>query len=81
MYTAKMKDVRDLIRWGQNDDVVKLLVQKQTQLPISMVAYFAPSQANWCYQIGLASIDGVVYELVTQFGSVVGGRERYIPAK
>lgn len=81
MYTAKMKDVNNLIKWGQNNDVVKLLVKQQTQLPISMIAYYAPSQANWCYQIGLASVGGIVYELVTQFGAVVGGRERYIPSK
>ena len=37
--------------------------------------YFAPSGANWAYSFVIVKLNGKIYEVVTQFGSVVGGRE------
>lgn len=38
-------------------------------------SYYTPSDANWSYVVGITWLNGKCYELVTQFGVVVGGRE------
>lgn len=78
MYKATMRDVRDLQRWGKEDEVVAKLMADQNQPPLRYVAYFSPSQANWSWQIGLVCINGRTYELLTRFGVVEGGRQIHL---
>jgi len=80
MYKAKMEDVKRLIEWGKDDEVVSKLISKEMIQPrIERVAYYSAPSWNWAYEIGIAEIDGVLYELLTQFGSVKGGRQLWLP--
>jgi len=77
---ATYKEVKQLQAWGKDDEVVsKLMSNGMIQPSIFATDYFHPSQANWSWQIGLVKIDGVTYELLTQFGTVKGGRAVYMP--
>lgn len=78
MYRATAKDVRDLQRWGKDDEVVARLMADQEQPPTHNIAYFSPSQTNWSWQIGLVNVQGKTYELLTRFGVVEGGRQIYL---
>lgn len=75
MYKATARDVRDLQRWGTDDTVVTGLAKSGFQPSMRNHAYFHPSTANWSWQIGLVEIDHKLYELLTRFGVVEGGRE------
>jgi len=77
---ATYKEVKQLREWGKDDEVVsRLMANEMIQPSIFATDYFHPSNANWSWQIGLTEIDGVVYELLTQFGTIKGGRPVYIP--
>lgn len=77
MYKATYKDVKSLVEWGRDNAEISEMVKKDYQ-PVGHVhAYFTPSQANWSWQIGIYTVDGTTYELLTRFGSVEGGRELY----
>jgi hypothetical protein len=79
MYKATAKRVNQLRKWGKDNEVVAKMIKDGTQPRIEIVAYYHPSNANWNWEIGIAQIDGVLYELLTQFGSVMGGREIWLP--
>lgn len=77
MYKATAKDVKMLQKWGEDNVEIQQMIAKGFQ-PVGHVhAYFTPSSANWSWQIGIYTVDGVQYELLTRFGSVEGGRELY----
>jgi len=77
----KAKDVKQLQVWGKEDEVIQKLMATngKVQPDIFRTDYFAPSQANWSWQIGIAKIGKKHYELLTRFGQVEGGREVYMP--
>ena len=76
----KAKDVKQLQKWGKDNEVVaRLMSNGMIQPSIFATDYFHPSQANWSWQIGLVKIDGITYQLLTRFGQVEGGREVYMP--
>jgi hypothetical protein len=77
MYKATAKDVRQLQNYVLNDKVVEELMNTGAQPSGHVIAYYMPSQANWSWQIGIYTINGNVYELLTRFGSVEGGRRIY----
>ena len=77
MYKATAKQVKDLIRWGNEHAEISEMIKAEYQPVGSTIAYFMPSQANWSWQIGIYTVDGTTYELLTRFGSVEGGRELY----
>lgn len=77
---ATYKEVKQLQEWGKDDEVIsKLMSQDMKQPSIFGTGYFHPSNANWSWEIGLVKIDGTVYEVLTQFGTVRGGRPVYMP--
>ncbi|HWT40485.1 MAG TPA: hypothetical protein VN081_04455 [Dongiaceae bacterium] len=73
------RDVKQLIKWGEQNEVVASLIKGGAQPSLYETGYYWPSNANWAYIVGVAVIDGKAYELLTRFGSVEGGREIYIP--
>lgn len=73
------KDVKMLQRWGQENDVVKSLINKEAQPQIFQTGVYWPSNANWGWVIGIAKIADSHYELLTRFGAVEGGREIFVP--
>lgn len=77
MYKAKASDVKALINWGKEHPVISHMIRAGLQPSGHVLAYYAPSQANWSYQIGIYTVNGKLYELVTRFGSVEGGRALY----
>lgn len=71
------KEVKEYKVWGNEtiiSDVSIVNMFKGNQPTGYNTGYFAPSQANWCYQFAIVKLNGKVYEVVTQFGAVVGGR-------
>lgn len=74
MYKATYKDVKHLIQWGENDETINHMIKTGLQPSGHVMAYYMPSQANWSWQIGIYTVNGVMYELLTKFGSVEGGR-------
>lgn len=77
MYQAKYSNVKDLLKWGQNDETVKRMIEVGLQPSGSVMASYWPSGANWAWQIGIYTVNGELYELLTRFGSVEGGRRLY----
>jgi len=77
MYKAKSSDVKDLQRWGQENPEVNHMIKSGLQPSGHVHAWFAPSGANWAWQIGIYTVNGELYELLTRFGSVEGGRKLY----
>lgn len=78
MYKAKNSDVKMLIKWGAEDGAIAHMVRSGLQPIGNVYAYYAPSQANWSWQIGIYAVNGEVYELLTRFGSVEGGRKLHL---
>ena len=79
MYKTTAKDVKMLQQWGNDNEVVKGLIDKGAQPNVFLTGYYSPSQANWSWQIGIAKIGNSYYELLLRFGSVEGGRLINIP--
>lgn len=77
MYKATYKDIQNLIKWGAEHDDINAMIMAGYQPQGHVYAYYQPSSVNWAWQIGLYTIDGTLYELVTRFGSVEGGRVVY----
>lgn len=65
------KDVQWMYTHG--DDVAKLF--DGIQPTGETIDYYQPSNANWSYQFKIVKFKGKLYEVMTQFGVVVGGRE------
>lgn len=71
----KYTDVKWFNKYGQ--DVAKLFGNIQ---PMGeTIDYYHPSQANWSYQFMIVKLNGKLYEVMTRFGSVEGGREIILP--
>ena len=71
------KEVKQYKKWGNSTDVHKTSIVdmfKGNQPSGYDTGYFAPSQANWCYQFTIVKLNNEIFEVVTQFGTVVGGR-------
>lgn len=66
------------VKWfeKQGQEVAKLF--DNTQPSGEVIDYYQPSTANWSYQFMICKLDGKLYEVMTRFGSVVGGREIYL---
>ncbi len=76
------KDVDLFKTWGNENRVVTKLmtVKKRSEFQphMFMTGYYSAPSWNWAYQFGIVKIGSKYYELMTQFGGVVGGREIYI---
>lgn len=77
MYKAKNSDVKMLIKWGNENPKISHMIRTGLQPSGHVLAYYMPSQANWSWQIGIYIVNGELYELLTRFGSVEGGRKIY----
>lgn len=67
----KYSDVKWHLKYGQ--DVAELFGTVQ---PIGhTIGYYHPSTANWSYEFKIVSFKGKIYEVMTRFGAVEGGRE------
>lgn len=70
----KYADVKWYLQHGQ--EVAQLFGNRQPQG--ETINHYTPSQANWSYQEKIVKFDGKLYMVLTQFGSVVGGRQLYL---
>lgn len=70
----KYTDVKWMYKYGQE---VKELF-KNIQPYGETIDYYHPSTANWSYQFMIVKLDGKLYEVMTRFGSVEGGRELFL---
>ena len=77
---CKYADIKAIFDWCDKyaDEEAKELIG--TQPSIHQIAYFAPSQANWAYQVGILTYKGNAYEAVTVFGEVRAVRLCQIPS-
>lgn len=71
---ALYREVKELIKWGAENQEI---LGKQPH--IYQTGYFTPSNANWSYVIGFTNYNGQDYEVVTQFGEVIGASKAYLP--
>lgn len=77
---ATAKDIKDLKKWGTEDEVVsQLMANEMIQPRIYQTDYYHPRTANWSWQIGVVKIGENYYKLLTQFGAVKGGHIIGIP--
>ena len=67
---CKYADIKAIYDWYNKYADEKMAKMYNTQPSTYGVAYFVPSQANWAYKVGLVSVDGQVYKVVTVFGQV-----------
>lgn len=67
--------INSLIENLKTGDINKLT---GLQVNVEYLSYYTPSGANWSYRIGIAKIDGGIYEVVTVFGAIVGARQLYL---
>lgn len=70
MIQCKMRDVNAIYDWYKRYADEKMARLYDTQPSVYDIAYYTPSQANWCYKIGLVSVDGEIYKVITVFGHV-----------
>lgn len=79
MSNFKMSDVKQYKEWGKNDAVIsKLMKQDMFQPSLFATGYYSAPSWNWAYQFGIVKIGGKLYEVMTRFGSIEGGREMYV---
>lgn len=67
----KYQDVKWYEKYGK--DVAKLFGTIRPQG--HAIGYYHPSNANWSYEFKIVKFKGKIYEVMTQFGTVKGGRE------
>lgn len=79
MNTISYKELKDY--YTQNGDAKALAkeVFGDKQPNIYRTGFYSAPSWNWGYLIGLVTVKGQVYEVVTQFGSVVAARKEYLP--
>ena len=70
----KYADVKWYLKHGQ--DVAELFGDRQPSGEV--IDYYTPSGANWSYQRKIVKSNGKLYDVITQFSSVVGGRELHL---
>lgn len=72
-----MKNYKD-VKWMQDygQDVANLF--GKIQPTGEFMDFYAPSNANWAYRFLIVKLNGRIYEVMTQFGAVVGGRELFL---
>lgn len=74
------KDVELFKCWGAENPVISKLMKKDMVQPsIFATGYYSAPSWNWAYNFGIVKLGGKTYEVMTQFGSIAGGREIYIP--
>ena len=79
-YTYTRQDVKQFEQWGEAYEVIsKLMKQGMVQPSIFATGYYSAPSWNWSYNFGIVKLGGKFYEVMTQFGSIKGGREIYIP--
>ena len=76
---CKYQDIKDIFNWYKQyaDEEARELIG--TQPSFHLIAYFTPSNANWCYQVGLVHYKHSFYECVLVFGEVRAVRLCQIP--
>lgn len=70
----KYADVKWYLKHGQ--EVTKIFGNTQPQGEI--IDSYWPSGANWAYQRMICKFDDKLYDVITRFGSVEGGRELFL---
>ena len=67
---CKYSDIKAIYDWCERyaDAEAKELIG--TQPSTHIIGYFTPSNANWCYQVGILTYKGNAYEVVLVFGEV-----------
>lgn len=80
MSDYKRQDVENYKRWGAENKVIAKLMSNKSSFQPQMftTGYYSTPSWNWSYVFGIVKIGTRYYELMTQFGGVVGGREIYI---
>lgn len=78
-FKCKYADVKEIFDWYEKyaDDKAKELYGKQPSY--HKIAWYAPSSANWAYQIGIVEYEGETYEGVFIFGECRAVRLCQIP--
>lgn len=71
----KYSDVKWYYKYGQ--EVRELF--KDIQPVGDDIGYYSPSSANWNYAFKIVRFNGEIYEVMTRFGSVEGGRLVVLP--
>lgn len=73
-------DVKMFKVWGAENKVISELMSNKSNFQPRMytTGYYSAPSWNWAYQFGICKIGNRYYELMTQFGSVCGGREIYM---
>lgn len=73
------QDIEQYKQWGEENKVIaKLMKQTRFQPYMFTTGYYSAPSWNWGYVFGIVKIGKAYYELMTQFGCIVGGREIYI---
>lgn len=77
---CKYKDIKAIYEWYDKyaDNEARELIG--TQPTTHIIAYFAPSNANWCYQVGIVKFNNSYYEVVLVFGEVRAVRLCQVPS-
>lgn len=77
---CKYSDIKDIYDWCERYADAEARELIGTQPSMYLIAHFAPSGANWCYQLGLVHYKGNYYQAVTVFGEVKAVRPAYVPS-
>lgn len=76
---CKYSDIKAIFKWCEEyaDEEAKELIG--TQPSTHIIAWYAPSGANWAYQVGQVKYNNNYYEVVLVFGEVKAVRLCNIP--
>ena len=76
---CKYSDIKAIFEWCEQyaDEEARELIG--TQPSTHIIAYFTPSNANWCYHVGIVHYKRSYYECVLVFGEVRAVRLCQVP--
>ena len=77
MYNSKIKaaDIKWLKDSEWSHEAVEAWGDIQPEMGGLEVGYYTPGGCNWSYRVIIASLDGELWQVVTRFGEVMGGRK------
>lgn len=77
MYNSKIKaaDIKWLNESEWSHEAVEAWGNIQPEMGGIQVGYHTPRGCNWSYAVVIAILDGEPWQVVTQHGCVVGGRQ------
>lgn len=74
MYQLKptYKTIKEVVDNTRFDVLPNVIQEGKQNVQMYLLGHYSPSNANWSYDVGVATIEGKLYMIVKVFGGVKG---------